>query len=124
MSISVEESNKTYKSAGSNSVVEKATNELVLGCATTKILPEVKVVGAYAYMNTPSVVILPEGIVLIKEGAFSECKTLHTAILPASLKKIEERAFYDCKDLAHVALKNKNTEIQKYAFPSDKKFWK
>lgn len=124
MSISVEESNKTYKSAGSNSVVEKATNELVLGCATTKILPEVKVVGAYAYMNTPSVVILPEGIVLLKEGAFSECKTLHTVILPASLKKIEERAFSGCKDLAHVVLKNKNTEIQKYAFPSDKKFWK
>lgn len=122
MSISVEESNKTYKSAGSNSVVEKATNELVLGCATTKILPEVKVVGADAYMNTPSVVILPEGIVLIKEGAFSECKTLHTVILPASLKKIEERAFSGCKDLAHVVLKNKNTEIQKYAFPSDKKF--
>ena len=124
MSIWVEESNKTYKSAGSNSVVEKATNELVLGCTTTRILPEVKVVGAYAYMNTPSLVILPEGIVSIKEGAFSECKTLQSIILPASLNRIGERAFYDCKNLAHVALKSKDTEIHKYAFQFDKKFVK
>ncbi len=124
MSITMEEGNKTYKSAGSNSVVEMATNELVLGCATTKILPEVKVVGAFAYMNTPSVVILPEGITSIKEGAFSECKTLQSIILPASLKRIEEHAFYGCRDLAHVALKSKDTEIHKYAFPSDKKFGK
>lgn len=124
MSILVEESNKTYKSEGSNSVVEKVTNELVLGCTTTQILPEVKVVGAYAYMNTPSVMILPEGIVSIKEGAFSECKTLQSIILPASLKRIEERAFYDCKDLVHVALKSKDTEIHKYAFPFNKKLSK
>lgn len=124
MSITVEENNRTYKSAGSNSVVEKATNELVLACTTTKIFPEVKVVGAYAFMNTPSLVILPEGIITIKEGAFSECKTLHSVILPASLKRIEERAFYDCKNLAHVALKSKDTEIHKYAFPFDKKFGK
>ena len=124
MSITVEENNRTYKSAGSNSVVEKATNELVLACTTTKIFPEVKVVGAYAFMNTPSLVILPEGIITIKEGAFSECKTLQSVILPASLKRIEERAFYDCKNLAHVALKSKDTEIHKYAFPFDKKFGK
>ena len=124
MSICVEESNKTYKSAGSNSVVEKATNELVLACTTTKILPEVKVVGAYAYMNTPAVVILPEGIVSIKEGAFSESKTLQSIILPASLKRIEERAFYDCRSLAHVALRSNDTEIHKYAFPFDKKLGK
>ena len=124
MSITVDDSNNTYKSAGSNSVVEKATNELVLACTTTKILPEVKVVGAYAYMNTPFLVILPEGIISIKEGAFSECKTLQSIILPASLKRIEEHAFYGCRDLAHVALKSKDTEIHKYAFPFDKKFGK
>lgn len=124
MSITVEDSNKTYKSAGSNSVVEKATNELILACTTTQILPEVKVVGAYAYMNTPSLVILPEGIISIKEGAFSECKTLQSIILPASLKRIEERAFYGCRDLAHVALKSKDAEIHEYAFPFDKKFGK
>lgn len=124
MSITVEENNNTYKSAGSNSVVEKATNELVLACTTTKILPEVKVVGAYAYMNTPSLVILPEGIISIKEGAFSECKSLQSIILPASLKRIEERAFSGCRDLAHVALKSKDTEIHEYAFPFDKKFGK
>lgn len=124
ISITVEESNKTYKSADSNSVVEMATNELVLGCTTTKILPEVKVVGAYAYMNTPSLVILPEGIISIKEGAFSECKTLQSIILPASLKIIEERAFYDCINLTYVALKSKDTEIHKYAFPFNKKFGK
>jgi len=122
MSISVEETNKTYKSAGSNSVVEKMTNELVLGCTSTKILPEVKIVGAYAYMNTPSILILPEGIISIKEGAFSECKKLQSIILPASLKRIEERAFYDCNYLAHVALKSKVTEIHKYAFPFDNKY--
>ena len=124
MSITVDDSNNTYKSAGSNSVVEKATNELVRACTTTKILPEVKVVGAYAYMNTPFLVILPEGIISIKEGAFSECKTLQSIILPASLKRIEERAFYGCRDLAHVSLKSKDTEIHKYAFPFDKKFGK
>src|SRR5574344_69261 len=124
MSIMVEDGNKIYKSAGSNSVVEKTTNKLVLGCTTTKILPEVQVVGAYAYMNTPSLVILPEGITSIEEGAFSECKTLQSIILPASLKRIEERAFYNCKDLAHVALKSKDTEIHKYAFSFDKKFGK
>ncbi len=124
MSITVEDSNKTYKSAGSNSVVEKATKELILACTTTQILPEVKVVGAYAYMNTPSLVILPEGIISIKECAFSECKTLQSIILPSSLKRIEESAFYGCKDLVHVALKSKDTEIHKFAFPFDKKLGK
>ena len=72
MSITVDDSNNTYKSAGSNSVVEKATNELVIACTTTKILPEVKVVGAYAYMNTPFLVILLEGIITIHDGTFSQ----------------------------------------------------
>ena len=76
--------------------------------------------------NAPSFIeMIPSGrIISIKEGAFSGCKTLQSIILPASLKIIEERAFYDCINLTYVALKSKDTEIHKYAFPFNKKFGK
>lgn len=115
-SITVDRNNARYKSEGSNSIVEKESNKMILACHTTNILPCVTAIGCYAYVNTPSILVLPEGIESIGYGAFLECKDLHAIVIPASVTKIDNYAFFDCLNLSSVAMKGGNTKIGPKAF--------
>lgn len=99
MSITVAPDNKTYKSDGSNSIVERKTGRLVLGCATTRFLPEVTSIGAYAFAGTPEVLVLPEGIRDIGICAFFWCRDLRSVVIPRSVKHVGRGAFYGCSRL-------------------------
>ena len=115
-SITVDRNNAHYKSEDSNSIVEKESNKMILACHTTKILPCVTAIGIYAYVNTPSILVLPEGIESIGYGAFLECKDLHAIVIPASVTKIDNYAFFDCQNLSGVVMRGGNTKIEPKAF--------
>ena len=115
-SISVDKGNAFYKSENSNSIVERKTKKMILACSATKILPEVLSIGAYAYMNASSVVVIPEGIETIGDRAFMGCEDLHTVFIPTSVKTIGELAFAYCKQLTNVIMQTGYAKIDKYAF--------
>lgn len=100
MSITVSPDNPYYKSDGSNSIVERKTGRLVLGCATTRFLPGVTGIGPYAFVSTPEVLFLPDGIRDIGMCAFTMCKNLTAIIMPPSLKHIGRGAFSGCSRLS------------------------
>lgn len=66
--------------------------------------------------NRITKVIVPEGIVSIKEKAFESCSSLKEIVLPASLKEIKSGAFQFCDSLDTIALPELITIIEKDTF--------
>ncbi len=114
--ITVDKENAKYKSDDSNSIVERATNKMILACSTTKILPKVSSIGGYAYLNTSANVILPSGIKEIGNRAFADCKDLCSIFIPSTVKHIGRFAFIGCKYLSDVVLMGNDLVIDKQAF--------
>ncbi len=64
-----------------------------------------RIIGEYAFDNLLiQEVILPEGVVMIGEGAFVDCINLRHVELPDSLLIIGDGAFYNCRELMDVVL--------------------
>ena len=59
---------------------------------------------------------IPEGITVIKSGAFSNCSRLKSIIIPDSVTKIGNSAFWACSDLQSVTIPDSVTEIGNSAF--------
>ena len=116
MAISVDSNNPYYKSDGTNSIMERGTNKLVLACATTQISPEVSSIGAYAFTNSSGLVVIPSGVRSIGHAAFGECKDLFTVIIPPSVERIERFAFGHCKQLTNVIMRGTPAFIHESAF--------
>mgnify|MGYP003408563915 FL=1 len=114
--IIVENDNPRYKSAGSNSIIEKSSNKVILACSTTNILPEVICIGGYAYLNTPENLIIPSGVKYIEANAFLDCVDLLNVFIPSSVKRIGRFAFMGCSRLSSVIIMNSNTKVDKDSF--------
>ena len=122
-SIVVEDGNPRYRSAGSNSMIEKSSNKLILACSATHILPDVTGIGGYAYLNTPEILIIPSGVKYIEANAFLDCADLLNVFIPSSVKRIGRFAFMGCSRLSSVIITNSNTKVDKDSFaetPYDK----
>lgn len=118
-SIVVNSENAVYDSRDNcNAIIEKSTNTLVLGCATTIIPNSVASIGNYAFsfcVNLTSVVI-PNGVKSIGEGAFGDCDNLTSVTIPGSVAAIGEYAFSGCYRLTSVIIPNSVTSIGEDAF--------
>lgn len=112
MSINVAPDNPYYKSDGSNSIVERKTGRLVLGCATTSFLPGVTSIGDYAFPSSPDVLILPEGIRGIGRCAFIHCRNLWYVSIPRSVTHVSKYAFPESNGLRYTNLMNSETKIE------------
>lgn len=101
--ITVEEGNSVYESpAGSNAIIEKSTNTLVVGCAKTVIPNTVTAIGANAfYYNGVREITIPESVTTIGERSFYGCKLTHVTI-PAGVTNIGTYAFGSCDNLETV----------------------
>lgn len=86
-----------YSPVGSNAVIRKSDNTLILGCSFTKI-PEnlVTTIGEYAFanqdLNSDTFVKIPECVKMIKKSAF-ESSSFKNIELPEGLETIESCAF-------------------------------
>lgn len=133
-SIVVEEGNSKYDSRDNcNAVIETATNTLKVGLSSTIIPNTVTTIGGGAFEGTTlKSIVIPEGVTLIDNSAFSDCKSLETVSLPNSLesiyplafqnsnissisipagvKGIGENAFYGCENLSTITVSNGNTK--------------
>lgn len=81
-----------------------------------------RIIGEYAFSNHIYIeeVVLPEGIVMIDQGAFSY-GGLKSINLPDSLLIIGDKAFYYCPELSGIVLPNKLYVIGMRAFTDN---WK
>lgn len=91
-----------YHGAGGNIVIPSTINGF-----------EVKYIGEYAFSGTASgsventtitSVVVPEGLIGIDEGAFSNCTALQGVTLPESLKYLNYDVFQNCKNLKSVRI--------------------
>ena len=77
----------------------------------------VKVVAEDAFsLSKVENVELPEGLILIKDGAFGDAKTLRSVTFPQTLKKIGFWAFSSCERLETIDIPNSLTSIGASAF--------
>ena len=133
-SIVVEEGNSKYDSRDNcNAVIETATKTLKVGLSSTIIPNTVTTIGGGAFEGTTlKSIVIPEGVTLIVNSAFSDCKSLETVSLPNSLERIYplafqnsnissisipagvkgigENAFYGCENLSTITVSNGNTK--------------
>ncbi|MCI5583473.1 MAG: leucine-rich repeat domain-containing protein, partial [Anaeroplasma sp.] len=87
-----------------------------------KELPELKVVGSYAFFNTirteykqNAVISLPK-VTSIGESAFEGCTELKTISVGNSLVTLGKKAFYNCPRIEYIAIPQTVTSIGEYAF--------
>ena len=103
--LTVNENNSVYKSEN-NCIIEKATNEVVFGCKSSKIPNYAQSIGEFAFYGCDITEFsVPEGIKHIKPSAFAYSK-LKRINLPDSLKTIESCTFADCKNLTEINIPN------------------
>ena len=66
--------------------------------------------------NTDEILIIPEGVTEIADGAFAFCEELLEVRLPDSIKRIGSSAFQECVNLERINLPNGIKEIGEAAF--------
>ena len=96
LSITVAKVNKKYDSRDNcNAIIETASNELIVGCATTRI---------------------PDTVTRIGYCAFGKCENLQSIVIPNSVTQIGDSAFYDCVSLQSIGIPDSVTHIGDDAF--------
>ena len=94
--IQVEDDNKIYDSRNNcNAIVQTVDNKLILGCRET---------------------IVPDNIVLIGDGAFTNCFGLSSLTIPNGVTSIGKHAFMGCYNLISVTIPSSVTTIGDWAF--------
>lgn len=103
-----------YHGTGGNIVIPSTINGF-----------EVKYIGEYAFSNAASgsventtitSVVVPEGVIGIDDGAFSDCTALLGVTLPESLEYLGHDEFLHCKNLKSVRIPANLKEIGNNAF--------
>lgn len=134
-SIVIDEENAVLKAEGA-CIIQKADNELVLGCDYSVVPNYVKSIGHDAftncsfsrilikdnkkpdsyYENDSTTLYLPEGLETIKTYAFAVCKKLIFANLPKSVVEVERDVFFDCDAFSSVIVGENLRIAGRYAF--------
>lgn len=126
--ITVAEGNTVYDSRnGCNAIIEKATNKLIVGSATTVIPSDVTTIGAYAFDGAASsftAIEIPANVKTIEEGAFFGCSELKTVTLNEGLEAIGKKAFYSIDAIESLVIPNSVTTIGEAAFQDCEKLTK
>lgn len=94
-SLIVSPNNTKYYSGEYNAIIEKDTHKFIMGCNTSTIPSDTKVIGKSAFNGIPiTQIILPSGLEEIENSAFSQCKVTEL-IIPSSVRKIGSSAFWN-----------------------------
>lgn len=119
-SVVISEDNTSY-SIVNNCIIDKINSKLIMayGVNGNFIIPSgVLVIGEQAFSGCKGLTALtiPMGVTEIEAKAFYKCINLASVNLPASLTKIGSAAFYDCGSLCEITLPKALTYIGEEAF--------
>ena len=111
-SIRVDENNTVYDSRDNcNALIEKSTNELMVGCKNTTIPNSVTSIGNSAFYGCTGLtsVTIPNSVTKIGGMAFYECVGLTNITIPNSVTDIGSKVFFKCTELANIVVDENNT---------------
>ncbi len=119
VSITVEEGNSVYHSAG-NCIIETASKTLIAGC-NNSIIPtdgSVTSIEDYAFASCTSLtnISIPSGVTSIGDYAFRGCSSLTNISIPSGVTSIGDYAFRGCSSLTNISIPSGVTSIGDYAF--------
>ena len=110
--VNVENGNTVYDSRDNcNAIIEKSTNELILGCKTTIIPTSVTSIGNTAFYKCTGLtsINIPTSVTSIGFFAFYQCTGLTSINIPSSVTSIGSYAFTYCTGLTNVNVESGNT---------------
>lgn len=114
--INISSANSDYYSR-SNCIIEKSSNALIFGCNTNEIPDTVSSIGEYAFFGRDiTFIIIPNSVLMIKEGAFESCRKLESVIMGNSVTEIERDAFAYCETLKGILMPDSVRDIGALAF--------
>lgn len=117
--IEVESGNPVFDSRDNcNAIIETASNNLVLGCASTIIPNSVTGIGDYAFDGCSELkaIVIPDKVEQIGYGAFYGCHKATSLHLGSGLKSIGDYAFNGCSMLTSVVIPDNVESIGYCAF--------
>ena len=97
-SIVVDSSNTVYDSRNnSHTIIESASNTLVVGCPNTTIPNTVTRIDDYAFLNCPALtsITIPNSVKSIGVSAFEGCKSLNSITFQGTIAQWKEIEFGD-----------------------------
>lgn len=82
-----------------------------------KLSSDLEVLGSYAFSSSGiTEVTIPENIMSLHSGLFSDCQQLQRVILPNTITSIEYSVFYNCPNLIEINIPEGVTSIGSSAF--------
>lgn len=117
-SITVDSLNTVYDSRNNcNAIIYSSTDSLVLACANTTIPTGITHIAPWAFegLNISSISI-PNTVVSIGQGAFSQCILLDSVVIPSSVTSLEPSLFSGCTGLTNIVISSSVTTIGARAF--------
>ncbi len=121
VSIAVDSGNPVYDSRNfCNAIIGINTNELIIGCKTTKIPSSVISIGNCAFDGCSGLtsIIIPSSVTRIGYYSFSGCTSLQNVEIPLSVNQIGNGAFAYCRALTSITIPANVNEIGVSAFSS------
>ena len=137
--LTVDEKNEFFDSReGCNAIIKTKSNTLYVGCKSTVIPDNVKVIASHAFMSLifvlvpeePLEFVIPKSVEVIESQAFAGCRplkkitfseglksighwafnatSLESVVIPASVNDISPRAFNRCDSLKVIKVKKGN----------------
>ena len=120
-SIKVSENNKVYDSRNNcNAIIETKTDQLIIGCQSTIIPNNIKIIGieAFAYCTCLTNITIPNSVTIIGDYAFENCTGLTGVTISNGVTSICDYAFENCTGLTSITIPHSVTNIDEYAFNS------
>ena len=115
--IIVDSQNPKYYSKD-NCLIEKSTKKLIVGCKTSVIPNDVKIIGFcafYACKNLTAIRI-PSSVTSIEQSAFGGCRNLTDITIPKGIESVADYTFGSCESLRSITIPNGVTMIGMNAF--------
>ena len=117
--ITVDKKNSVYDCRGAcNSIIEKATNVLIIGCKNSFVPDSVTSIGEGAFSSCTGLksITIPDSVTSIGVNAFNSCTGLKSITIPDSVTSIDILAFSLCTGLKSVTIGNGVTCIDARVF--------
>lgn len=111
--INVDSTNSVYYSQG-NCLIEKESKTLVVGCKSSVIPDDIKVIGDSSFSGCSNLtsISIPDSVTNIDYGAFYGCSGLTSITIPNSVKNIGGSAFGDCIGLTDIVYKGMKSQLR------------
>lgn len=108
--IIVDDKNSVFDSRDNcNAIIKTKSNELLLGCQTTNIPPNITSIADNAFLSCVglNIIHIPNSVITIGSEAFMNCSQITHIHIPSSVKKIGNRTFNGC-NIEEVTIDDEN----------------